>query len=234
MLNAAFTLVQNDMVILNLWLSYYSKYFDYLVVIGNGTKESYGKLEPLKEKYDFYFERIDFAGNSESTLDICKRKQKELLEKYNWVLYCDCDEFIVADPKKYMDLRVFMDAYPAEKCYCEGFNVLQVENEQPINFAFPYLSQRKYWSKDIDYNKPLLSKVPLNWAPGCHREMEIPDTDGKKIADTGLFLHHLKYADLKYKEPRDLGPTFTNLDHGKITEGMKIKQEIPQNIRRLF
>ena len=234
MRNAAFTLVQNDMVILELWLKYYSKYFDDLYVIGNGTREDYKELDKLKEKYDFEFERVPLVHSSEYTLPICKDKQVKLLEDHHWVLYSDCDEFIVADPKKYRDLKAFMEAYPGEKCYCEGFNVLQMEDEQPISFAFKYLKQRKYFAKDLSYNKCLLSRVPLNWNVGCHKEIDIPDDISKAKADTGLFLLHLKYADLNYIKPRDLGPITTGLHHGVIAEGMKTKQEIPEEIRRLF
>ena len=97
--NAAFTLVQNDMVILKLWCSYYSKYFEKLYVIGNDTKDGYGDLKGLKQEFNINYERIPFAGNSDETLSIVKNKQKELLKEYEWVLYSDCDEFIVADPK---------------------------------------------------------------------------------------------------------------------------------------
>src|SRR3990167_1198053 len=221
--NAAFTLVQNDMVILKLWCSYYSKYFEKLYVIGNDTKDGYGDLKGLKQEFNINYERIPFAGNSDETLSIVKNKQKELLKEYEWVLYSDCDEFIVADPKLYKDLKVFMSAYPNDKVYCEGYNILQMDDENKIDYTKPYLMQRTYWAKDIDYNKPLLSKVPLNWAPGCHREMEIPDTDGKKMTKTGLYLLHLKYADLS-AEDRDLGPIITNVYSGKITEGMGIKE----------
>ena len=232
--NAAFTLVQNDMVMLELWLKYYSKYFDDIFVIGNGTKTEYEELQTLREKYKFEFERVTFAPNSDLTLLICKGKQVKLLENHKWVLYSDCDEFVVADSKKYKDLKDFMEKFDKDKVYCEAFNVLQMENEQSIDYSRPFLSQRKYWAKDIDYNKPLLAKVPLNWNPGCHKEVEIPDQDSKAMANTGLFMLHLRHADLNPRGNRDLGPIRTHPHPEKIMEGMKIKQEIPEEIRRLF
>ena len=232
--SAAFTLVQNDMVILELWLKYYSKYFDDLYVIGIGTKDEYGELQTLRKKYNFEFERVNYAGNSDYTLPLCKDKQKKLLENHDWVLYSDCDEFIVADPTKYKDLKDFVEKCDKDKVPCEGFNILHVEGESPIDFSQPYLSQRKYWAKDMDYNKCLLSKVPLNWNVGCHKEMDVDDSVSKAYANTGLFLLHLKYADLNPRSNRDFGPTITGIFHAKIEEGMKIKQEIPEKIRRLF
>lgn len=235
MANAAFTIVQNDMLILGLWLRYYSQYFEQMTVIGNGTKAEYkGQINDWQAKYQLSFEQVGFLGNSDQTVVLCREKQKQLLANHEWVLYSDCDEYVVADPAFYKDLRTFMQAFPKDKTCCEGFNVLQAEDEEPIDFNLPYLSQRKYWAKDVDYNKPLLSRTPLNWAPGCHRELEEPDTDGKKLINTGLFLLHLKYADLHPKGKRDFGPTITQLNHGKVAEGMKIRQEIPKEIRRLF
>jgi len=233
MANAAFTLVQNDMVILQLWLKYYSQYFDYLYIIGNGTKEGYGKLESLKE-YKFTFERKGKMGNSAITSEVAKETQKKLLEKFEWVLYSDCDEFITPDLNLYKDFPAFFDAYPDEKTLCEGYDIVQTDNEEPIDFTKPYLQQRKYWYKNWSYNKPLLSKIPLNWAEGCHRELEVPDTIGKLQTKTGLYLIHLKYADLHPREPRDFGPITTNIQGEIITKGKEEKVEIPERYRRLF
>ena len=46
---AVFTIVMNDMVMLNLWVNYYKRYFDRLHIICNGTKESY---YPVIDKYN--------------------------------------------------------------------------------------------------------------------------------------------------------------------------------------
>lgn len=232
--NAAFTLVQNDLIVLEQWLKYYVNIFETIIVIGNGTKEEYGELEDLKKQYKFKFERVTYAGNSDLTLSIVKAQQVKLLKKHKWVLYSDCDEFVVADPAMYKDLPQFMREFKKDKVYCIAYNVLQMPDEPDIDYSKPYLYQRKYWAKDNRYNKPLLAKSPINWAPGCHREIDIPDIESKKKESEGLLMLHTKYADLVGIEKHDLGPTRTNIEYGIIEEGMKVKEEISEVIRRLF
>lgn len=243
--NAAFTMVQNDMVILDLWTSYYSKYFDTLLVLGNGTKEEYGEhMDFLKTKYGIIYERLpamwgesDFLGNSELTIIKIKEKQKELLETHEWVLYSDCDEYVVADPKKYKDLKDFMQKYNGDKVYCEGMDVYQEEGQGAIDYSKPYLAQRGWWYKNRDYNKPLLAKVPLNWAPGCHSEEGGPaGNESRAIANTGLFLLHLKYSDLSpvNADLRDFGPTLTGVNMDSVEKGKTEKGLIPKEVVKLF
>ena len=230
MSNAAFTLVQNDMVILNLWVSYYRRYFDRLHVVCNGTKDEYTSY---LDTQPFTYERVDgFAGNSDATVKIVRETQRKLLETYNWVLYSDCDEYVIADPEKYEDLKDFMNKCPLDKTHCEGYEVLQDEDEKPIDYSKAYLAQRKYWFKDHSYNKPLLAKVPIDWNPGCHKEYEVADEDSKEIKDTGLFLVHLKFSDLEAQ--RDFGPTKTVVQGNVLEAGRKEKQPIPEKIRSLF
>ena len=154
MLNAAFTIVMNDMVILKLWLSYYRKYFDRLHVICNGTFDKYIiELDKLKSEMPLTYERVSaFAGDSDKTLPIVTETQRRLLKDHKWVLYSDCDEILIADPDKYTDLKDLMNRYDKEKISCVAYEVLQVEDEGLINYAKPYLNQRKYWFKFIYIN----------------------------------------------------------------------------------
>lgn len=230
----AATIVENDMVILELWLRYYSKWFKDLYVLGNDTKKDYGELQPLKEKYHFRFERTPYLPHPPHVLEVVKNLQKRIFENFDWMMWSNCDEFVVTDPRKYRDLKDFMERYPEDKCLCEGFEVYQEEDEKPLDYSKPILQQRKYWFKDVCYNKPLLSKVPINWAEGFHRELEVPDTIGKEAKDTGLYLAHLKYADPTPEGNRDFGPTFSNINWDVVKEGKKVRQEIPEEIRRLF
>lgn len=235
MRSAAFTLVQNDMVIMKLWLTYYHKYFDDLTIIGNGTKEIYDThIAELQRTISFSFERtIGPATNSETTLGIVKEKQEALLKDHEWVLYSDCDEYVFANPRKYKDLKDFMEKTKEDKVYCEAFEVFQAEDEEPIDYSEPYLKQRKFWFKNPSYNKPLLARVPINWVVGCHKEVDLSDSDSLAIKDTGLYLMHLKHSDLQATN-RDFGPMTTNIQWDLVGAGKNDRLPIPAKIRRML
>lgn len=232
--NAAFTIVMNDMVILKLWISYYKKHFDKLHVILNGTKDEYIPfMDQLTKELPLTYERVKgFAGNSDQTVTIIRETQKKLLEGNRWVLYADCDEVIVADPEKYTGLRDFMEKCDREKVACVAYDVIQAEDEKPIDYEKPYFEQRKFWFKDPDYNKTLLARVPLNWVPGCHKEYNVADEIVKAVKDTGLLLIHLKFSDMEAQ--RDFGPVRTTIQGDLINTGKKNRLPIPEKIRRLL
>lgn len=240
--NCAFTLVVNDFVLLELWLSYYKKYFETLVVLGLGTKKEYDAYIQLRsQQVPFTFillarppsEEYNRLCQIDQIIGDIKEWQQKLLKTHDWVLHSDYDEYVVADPRKYKDLRDFMNRCKVEKTYCEAYDVYQEENEEPIDYTKPYLLQRKYWFKDISYNKPLLARVPLNWMQGCHKEAEMSDEESRVIKDTGLFLLHLKYSDIETK--RDLLPdTRGSINMSIVKEGKLRRELIPKKIRKLF
>ena len=197
-------MVNNDMVILELWLSYYSKYFDYIYVLGNGTDESYGDLEFLRDKYEFDFERIQFMGSLDQLLVRLSAKQVELLETYKWVLYGNCDELYITDGIKYKNLKDLMNRTWKKMIASEGYEVIQNEDEGPIDYTKPYFDQRRYWFKNTTMNKINLSRVPLDWVLGHHKLSTMTDDESREIKDTGLYLAHLKHADMSAQ--RHFGP----------------------------
>ena len=196
--NAAITRVRDNMVMLELWLSYYSRYFNDLYVI------TYGELgaDKLLEKYKFTIlqqldEDIDSGGlHSIKSLNLISETQKKLLRDHDWVLYSDVDEFVVPDPK-YKDLKDFMLKSGEKQTFCEGYEIYQDEEEGGIDYSKPILQQRKYWVKDENgsYNKPLLSRIGSKWTHGFHKLKDMTDDEAKAIRDTGLYLLHLRDID---------------------------------------
>jgi len=233
----AFTMVQNDVVILELWLKYYARFFDRLYVICNRTRENrQDDIKNLCEKYNAEYEIFHGSlGDSDQTLGVVKERQAMFLETCRWVLYTDCDEIVIADPRKgYKNIREFMKRYKGNKTHCVCFDVMQSEDERAIDYSLPYLSQRSYWAKNNTYNKPLLSKVALDWNPGLHKEREMSDDESKSLENMGLILIHLKYSDMSPIGDRDLGPTITSYAGDRIAENMKNREKIPDIIGKIF
>ena len=229
-----FTIVQNDFIGLKLWLDYYKRYFDAIHVIGRGTRdENLPALEAMGKEYNFTHEVHGILGDPREEAKNLSDRAAEYHRSYDWVLYCDMDEFLVADPRLYDALKDLMDCHPGPWVACTAYDVLQLEDEEPIDFEKPYLTQRKYWIRNKDYNKVLLSKIPIYWGAGLHQINEVNEEMSKKIDRTGLFLTHLKNAD-PHAEGRDLGPTLSNRHYGTVTQNQPNLELIPKEVRRAF
>ena len=73
-----------------------------------------------------------------------------------------------------------------EKCqkdtvYTTSYQVIQMPEEKAMEFSKPLLPQRTYYTKDWTFNKPLLTRVPIEYAPGIHREMKVVDREIEKL-----------------------------------------------------
>jgi hypothetical protein len=202
-MNLAFTRYTDGMgftkhkELLETWLKYYSQYFDKLVVFGH---QDTGIPTDLKEKYEFDYVHTEVEMHSVASLYFLTEKQTEFLKDYEWVLYTDMDEIVIADPRKYKDLKDFMDKSDEKQTYCEGYELYKGQDERPIDRWKPIMPQRKYWWRSVNgsYNKPALSRTPSKWVHGFHSlEGETADF-AKGHKDTGLYLIHMRHVDEQF------------------------------------
>jgi hypothetical protein len=143
--------------------------------------------------------------------DLTKRWLKKLLKDYDWVLYSSVDEFVVAEPRKYKNLKEFLKGAKEDYFCCKGYDVHHQQKEEPaLSWALPFnpkgeiLKLRKYWARSHAYNKPLLSRVPLDWVVGHHKLKDESDDNQHKRGHKDLYLIHLKHVDFDIGRPRFL------------------------------
>ena len=118
------------------------------------------------------------------------RRAAELLEQYDAVVHADVDELVIADPRRYRDLRAFAAATPAEVVTAVGLDVQHlVGEEEPLDPARPIGAQRRWVRFSAAMCKPVFVRRPVRWAPGFHR-------CDAKVQTGGLFLLHLRYSDI--------------------------------------
>ena len=230
----AFTFVQNDMVILNFWASYYSKYFDELMVMCCGTKPEHKQtLKEMEVKYNLRRENLEADEVSAPfAREIINKKQRELINGYDWVLYSNCDEILV--PTKHKTINELMKRTRRKYIVCEGYEIVQEGDEKALDYDEPILRQRRSWLKNFNYNKILLSKIPLLWNEGQHQIDGFGGEESKLFKNTGLFLLHFKHADMKMDvEKRDLGPMKTS-PNAYVLETMGSRKPIPKRFRNFI
>ena len=194
MRTAAMVRIFNDMRKLEMWLSYYSKYFDDLYVFACLTEA--GATDALAKKYKFELIGAPEMYSIPAHVQVWE-KQVELLGDHDWVLYADSDEYVIPT-KRYKDLRDFMEQNKEQQTHCMGYEVFMDDGEKLIDYGKPpVLKQRKYWYGDItgSYNKPALSRIKSNWVVGFHKLQEMSDMEVKEVKRTNLYLVHLKHID---------------------------------------
>lgn len=230
---AVFTVWFNDLVILDVWLKYYSKHFDKLVVINDQTKDIYlPEIEKRKKQYNLEFIRGEEMMNVERANNKIEQVQSELLKDYEWVLFTNCDEIVVPDPKYTFDRLI--EEKNQDYISCEAYEVIEV-GESPIDFTQALLKQRTYWLKNPSMNKTLLSRIPLKWREGQHSLLGTEAEDSKEIADTGLYLIHLRHFNLssELNNPRDFGPFFHSPHHNVLELSAKNKTLMPEWVKEV-
>jgi Glycosyl transferase family 2 len=212
---AAFTIVQNEPVMLPLWLDYYGRYFDAedLYVLDHGTSDGStsqleGRCRVVPVHRTTSFDHRWLRGTVEAF-------QSFLLRSYETVLFAEADEFIVADPLRFRGLGEYINALKGPAARCVGFNVVHQPDEPPIRFDAPLLAQRRYWRASLDCAKRLIAKVPLRWSEGFHVEYSAPDDP----PDPALMLVHLHCIDYEWCLERHKSNAARNWSRDDLASG---------------
>lgn len=188
---AAFTIAQNESVMLPLWLSYYERYFDPddLYVLDHDSTD--GSTADLDGRCHVVHVHREAAFDHHWLKSTVEHFQGFLLRSYDVVLFTEADEFVIADPSRYAGLDDYIAKLARPAARCAGFNVVHQPEEPPLRFDAPLLAQRRCWHASLLYSKRLLSRIPLRWSEGFHLEYSAPDDP----PDPELLLVHLHRVD---------------------------------------
>jgi hypothetical protein len=191
---ALFTIVRDEPIFLPIWERYYTKYFDACDIYILDNQSSDPTTLGIAKKYNrlrIYNETVDYFWLTNTA----KEFQKFLLQSYEYVLYTDCDEIIFTNPEKTkLGLRDYINFTKQTAIGSQGFELVHdTANEPKLDLNSGILNQRHYIHESQVYSKTLLSKTPLEWAPGFHTIENIPETSKVIIKD--LILIHLHRMD---------------------------------------
>lgn len=186
---AVVTMVYNEPVFLPLWTRYYASQFGaascYIIDHGtdDGSTDTLGDVNvvriPRSPKHNK--KRAKFISNFCSAL----------LEWYDAVIYTDVDEFLVPDPEQHASLSEYTkQLQPGATITTIGLNVTHVpDSDPPLDLNSPILGQRRWARFVFPMCKPLITTVPIVWAPGFH-------TSDQPVVFDGVYLFHLHHFDL--------------------------------------
>jgi hypothetical protein len=184
----AFTMVYNESLYLPIWLKYYGKQFGFenLFVIDHGSDD--GSTQDLHGANCEQVLREDLDEIKRARL--ISDYQHKLLEEYEFVVFSDVDEILIADPALFNSLSDYINKRCTSFVNAVGLDVLHnVRYEEKIDLTKSILAQRSYVQFTSKYCKALISKTPLTWFPGFH------DCNFDPNVDHDLYLFHLKKFD---------------------------------------
>lgn len=187
---AVITMARDEGTMLRRWVEHYSREVgaENLVVVDDNSSDGSTddlpcpvlRIPPLTKK-SFEPARMGLLGGLSAGL----------LEAYDAAIFCDVDEFIVADPKIHESLRHFVAARPGRQAVgVMGLNVVHdIAQEPPLVEGEPILGQRSLAKFLPLMCKPSLKWEPANWALASHG-IKCPFE-----VDPELFMFHMKFAD---------------------------------------
>jgi glycosyltransferase involved in cell wall biosynthesis len=186
---AAITMVYNEPEYLPIWLKYYSSQLgsENCFVVDHGSDD--GSVRNLSHPSTFYLPRTpqDEVKRVESISKIAGM----LLNYYDFVIYTDVDEIVVAAPWQYKGLHDLCAKVDADVISAVGLNVHQIiDEDQDLDLSRPVTNQRRWVRFVSPMCKPLITRVPLNWGRGFH-------SCDRASTFANVFLFHLRYFDLK-------------------------------------
>lgn len=181
-------MVYNEEALLPIWARHYARQVgaDQCYVVDHGSS---GKIS-LPPGVNLL--RIPRSPHDdERRAEFISEFARGLLRYYDWVIYTDVDELILADPQLYRDLPSFTaSADVPQTVTAIGFDIQHVPAlELPLDPDRPVGQQRGWARFTSAMCKPVLTTRPVTWSPGFHC-CEYPPVFSH------LYLFHLHWADL--------------------------------------
>lgn len=169
---AAITMARNDTFFLSRWIEYYGRevgtenLYIYLDGTDQDIPENAGAAHITKLPH------TDMSRSDGDKYRIGKMSDlaSELFKKYDIVIGCDCDEFLIIDPALNTSLAEYLSNAEIHTTLSGlGLDVGQhLTKEKPLDPSKPFLSQRAYALLSTRYTKPVVINRPVRWGSGFH------------------------------------------------------------------
>lgn len=191
----AITMARNDEFFLRKWVDYYGRELgnENLYIILDGTDQN--EPQNASGANIIKLPHTDMSRTAGDKYRIGKISDlaNELFKKYDIVIGCDSDEFLVVDPAIKKSLREYLSSIKIKTTVSGlGLDIGQnMETEKQLDLSKPMLEQREYALLSTRYTKPVVLSQPARWGSGFHH------VKGKNFhIDKNLYLLHFGAVDM--------------------------------------
>ena len=192
---AAITMARNDTFFLSRWIEYYGREIgtENLYIYLDGTDQEIP--ENAGAAHITKLPHTDMSRSAGDKYRIGKMSDlaNKLLKKYDIVIGCDCDEFLIVDPALNTSLAQYLSDKQINTTLSGlGLDVGQhLTHEKPLDSSKPFLAQRAYALLSTRYTKPVVINRPVRWGSGFH------SINGHNFhIDPNLYLLHFGAVDM--------------------------------------
>lgn len=169
---AAITMSRNDDFFLSRWIEYYGKLLgtENLYIYLDGTDQNIP--ENANSAHITKIPHTDMSRSAGDKYRIGKLSDlaSKLLGKYDIVIGCDSDEFLMVDPALNQTLPEYLSNKKINTTLSGlGLDIGQhMKYEGALDTSKPFLSQRGFALLSTRYTKPVVINRPVRWGSGFH------------------------------------------------------------------
>ena len=211
---AVFTLQHNEEYYLPIWTKWYSEDIpnEDIYILAHNSNDNMKKMlkRAEKDKYNVEYLTTDVIFDHDWLNEIVHAKQRELLEKYKYVIFTDCDELIA--PKD-ISLKAFMEQATEPAYRCDGWELVHHEMYDSIGFC-----------------KTSISSIPLTYVHGYHTATpEFP-------INKQIVLYHIHKIDYDKAWQRNQALAQEKWDAFAVEQGLGVQNRISdeEEFKKLF
>ena len=208
---AAITMARNDEFFLSRWVEYYGREFgpENLFIILDGTDQTPPKNAKGTNVIKLPHMEMSRTAGDKYRIGKISDLANELFKKYDIIIGCDSDEFLVVDPNTKKSLAEYLSKLKYRTTVSGlGLDIGQdMNNEKKLDIKKPMLSQRGRALLSTRYTKPVVLFQPARWGSGFH------SVHGTNFhIDNNLYLLHFGAIDMDMliKKAKKRGPDWVN------------------------
>lgn len=208
---AAITMARNDEFFLSRWVEYYGRELGIknLYIILDGTDQDAPKNTTGANIIKLPHTEMSRIAGDKYRIGKISDLANELFKKYDIVIGCDSDEFLIVDPDAKKTLREYLSELKYKTTVSGlGMDVGQnMKTEKTLDTTKPMLAQRGYALLSTRYTKPVVLFRPARWGSGFH------SVHGANFhIDKNLYLMHFGAVDMEMlvTKAQRRGPDWVN------------------------
>ena len=168
----AITMARDDEFFLSRWIAYYGKQFgtENLYILLDGTDQKIPENSGRAHITKLPHKQLSRSAGDKYRINKLSELAHELLKKYDIVIGCDSDEFLIVDPRTKQNLKDYLSNKKIKTTVSGlGLDVGQhLYNEAILDKDAPFLEQREYALLSTRYTKPVVINKPVTWGSGFH------------------------------------------------------------------